>query len=97
MQLLRQAYQFEYRDHQGRDQLGAVDVWSSADGARAVVVLRDLPYREAEAQARKALLTLTYTCLPYLLRPGVGLTVLVLRPRKDPAAKARAWVLPLSA
>lgn len=48
-------------------------------------------------QARKALLTLNYTCLPYLLRPDARLAVLVLRPQVDDAAKARALVLPLSA
>ncbi|EYB68276.1 hypothetical protein DEIPH_ctg025orf0134 [Deinococcus phoenicis] len=97
MQLLRQAHQFEYRDHQGVDQLGTVDVWASGSGAQAVLVLRGIPHGDAEAQARKALLTLTYTCLPYLLRPDVRLHVLVLRPQLDEAAKARALVLPLSA
>ncbi|GAA5532755.1 hypothetical protein [Deinococcus aluminii] len=97
MQLLRRGHQFEYRDHQGVDRLGLVDVWTSGGGARAVLVLRDLPHADTEAQARRALLALTHTCLPYLLRPDVRLNVLVLRPRLDETAKARALVLPLSA
>lgn len=95
MQLLRHGHQFEYRDHQGVDRQGRVDVWTCGQGERAVLVLRDLTPADLLAQARKALLTLTYTCLPYLLRPDVQLNVLVLHPREDEAAKARALVLPL--
>lgn len=97
MQLLRRQHQFEYRDHQGVDQQGVVDVWASEAGDRAVLVLRGITHPDAQAQAHKALLTLSYTCLPYLLRPNARLGVLVLRPRGDEAAKARALVLPLSA
>ncbi|WP_019585277.1 hypothetical protein [Deinococcus apachensis] len=97
MQLLRRGHKFEYRDHRGVDQQGVVDVWVSKAGDRAVLVLRGLPHPEAQAQADKALLTLTHTCLPYLLRPDARLGVLVLRPRGDEDAKARALVLPLSA
>ncbi len=94
MHLLRRGHQFEYRDHQGVDQLGRVDVWTTGSGERAVLVLRDLPSTDA---APRALRTLTYTWLPYLLRPDVRLSVLVLRPATEEHAKARALVLPLSA
>ncbi|ABF45237.1 hypothetical protein Dgeo_0936 [Deinococcus geothermalis DSM 11300] len=97
MQLLRRGHQFEYRDHRGMDQLAAVDVWTSGNGERAVLVLRELPGADLITQARRALRTLTLTWLPYLLRPDVQLHVLVLRPRPDETAKARALVLPLSA
>lgn len=97
MQLLRHRHEFEYRDHRGVDQQGVVDVWVSRAGDRAVLVLRGIPEAQAQAQAHKALLTLSHTCLPYLLRPDARLGVLVLRPREDEAAKARALVLPLSA
>lgn len=96
MQLLKGAYQFEYRDHQGVDQLGTADVWTGADGKRAVLVLRGLEQHGAVAQAQGALQTLNHTWLPYLLRPDVHLEVLVLRPSQD-EAKARALVLPLCA
>lgn len=97
MESLRHGHQFEYRDERGVDRLGTVDVWTSAEGERAVLVLRGLRQADLAAQAREALLTLTYTWLPYLLRPDVRLLVLALRPRPDAAAKARALVLPLSA
>lgn len=99
MQLLRRRHQFEYRDHRGIDRAGVVDVWASRDGGRAVLVLRGIGTVDTAEQARKALLTLTYTCLPYLLRPEARLAVLVLRPPGGggDAAKARALVLPLSA
>lgn len=97
MQLLRHRHEFEYRDHRGVDQQGVVDVWVSAAGDRAVLVLRGLPGGGDQAQADKALLTLSYTCLPYLLRPDTRLGVFVLRPREDEATKARALVLALSA
>lgn len=97
MQLLRGRHQFEYRDHRGIDRAGVADVWASKSGERAVVVLRGIGPVETAEQARKALLTLNYTCLPYLLRPDARLAVLVLRPQVDDAAKARALVLPLSA
>ncbi|WP_216318051.1 hypothetical protein [Deinococcus aestuarii] len=97
MQLLRQAHQFEYRDHRGVDRLGVVDVWTSFGGDEAVLVLRDLAQEGAPEQARRALHTLTHTWLPYLLRPDASLAVLVLRPREDGDAKARGFVLPLSA
>lgn len=96
MQLLRRAHQFEYRDHRGVDRLGLADVWVSAGGDEAVLVLRDLVQADAE-QAHRALHTLTHTWLPYLLRPEASVSVLVLRPREDEQAKARAFVLPLSA
>lgn len=102
MQALRRGHQFEYRDEQGVDRLGTVDVWTTAGGDRAVLVLRgltpgDLRAGDLAAQARKALLTLTYTWLPYLLRPDARLQVLVLRPGPVEASKARARVLTLSA
>jgi hypothetical protein len=97
MQSLRRGHQFEYRDERGVDRLGTVDVWTSTGGERAVLVLRGLRQADLVAQARKALLTLTYTWLPYLLRPDARLLVLVLRPGPDEASKARALVLPLSA
>lgn len=96
MQLLRQAHHFEYRDHRGIDRLGVVDLWTSRSGERAVVVLRGLPGADLTAQAWRALRTLTVTWLPYLLRPDVRLSVLVLRPRSGEKAKARALVLPVS-
>ena len=64
---------------------------------RFSLVLRGIGPVETAEQARKALLTLNYTCLPYLLRPDARLAVLVLRPPGGDAAKARALVLPLSA
>lgn len=97
MQLIRRGHKFEYRDHQGVDQQGVVDVWVSRAGDRAVLVLRGITHPDTQAQAHKALLTLSYTCLPYLLRPDARLGVLVLRPAGDEAVKARALVLPLSA
>ncbi|MBB5233350.1 hypothetical protein [Deinococcus budaensis] len=97
MQLLRRRHQFEYRDHRGIDRAGVVDVWASEGGERAVLVLRGIGLVDTAEQARKALLTLNYTCLPYLLRPDARLAVLVLRPPGTDAAKARALVLPLSA
>lgn len=97
MELLRRAHQFEYRDHRGVDRLGVVDVWTSAGGDEAVLVLRDLMQADAARQAQHAVYTLTHTWLPYLLRPDASLRVLVLRPREDEGAKARAFVLPLSA
>lgn len=97
MQLLRQAHQFEYRDHRGVDRLGIADVWVSPGGDEAVLVLRDLAQADAPQQARRAVHTLTHTWLPYLLRPEASLAVLVLRPREDDQTKARGFVLPLSA
>ncbi|BDP41891.1 hypothetical protein DAETH_18600 [Deinococcus aetherius] len=97
MQLIRRAHQFEYRDHRGVDRVGVVDVWTSAQGDEAVLVLRDLVQAETIEHARRALHTLTHTWLPYLLRPDASLAVLVLRPREDEDAKARGFVLPLSA
>jgi len=97
MQLLRRRHPFEYRDHRGIDRQGVADVWASEDGGRAVLVLRGISGADTAEQARKALLTLSYTWLPYLLRPDARLGVLVLRPSANEAAKARALVLPLSA
>ena len=96
MQLLKRAHEFEYRDHRGVDQLGTADVWVGTGGERAVLVLRGLGQVDALVQAQLALRALTYSWLPYLLRPDVRLEVLVLRPHAA-ASKARALVLPLCA
>lgn len=95
MHLLRRDYQFEYRDFLGVDQQAKADVWVSTGGERAVVVLHDISH--TGQQARAALSSLNSSWLPYLLRPDAQLEVLVLRPADDAGAKARAWVLPLSA
>ncbi|WP_102128543.1 hypothetical protein [Deinococcus planocerae] len=97
MQLIRRAHEFEYRDHRGVDRVGVVDVWTSSGGDEAVLVLRDLAQEGVLEQAQRALHTLTHTWLPYLLRPDASLAVLVLRPSEAGSAKARGFVLPLSA
>ena len=50
-----------------------------AVGGLGQMVLRGIGLVDTAEQARKALLTLNYTCLPYLLRPDARLAVLVLR------------------
>lgn len=92
MHLLRRAHQFEYRNSHGLDEFGAVDLWASASGDRAVLVLRDVPLNDIGA----ALHTLNDLWLPYLLPADADVVVMALRPHAD-GEKARAVVLPLSA
>lgn len=74
MKLLRHAHRFEYRTGQGRDQLGAVDVWADGPGQRALLVLRDVP----SSQAPHALHALHADHLCYLLDPEASVRVMIL-------------------
>ena len=97
MKLIRRAHEFEYRDGQGVDRLGQADVWSSAEGDRAVLVLRNVHGGLGGNQrltllenARRALHMLASSLLPFLV-PRARLDVWVLRPSEE---KPRALVLP---
>ena len=97
MKLVRQAHEFEYRDGQGVDRLGQADVWATASGERAVLVLRNVDGGLSADQrltllenARCALYMLASSLLPFLV-PAARLDVWVLRPGEE---KPRALVLP---
>jgi hypothetical protein len=83
VRLLREAYQFEYRDSAGTDQLAQADLWESGGGERAVLVLRGLDARGGREraglleQARQALGYLAHSWLPFMV-PHAQLSVLVL-------------------
>lgn len=97
MNLVRRAHEFEYRDGQGVDRLGQADLWASAGGEHAVLVLRNVDGGLGGNQrltllenARRALYMLASSLLPFLV-PQARLDVWVLRPGDE---KPRALVLP---
>ncbi len=92
MHLLRRKHEFEYRDSAGQDQDGIVDIWVGKRGRLNIVVLRNIPIKDAQI----ALNTLSHILLPYLLNPEAELIVMALYPAEE-GEKARAFVLPLSA
>ncbi|WP_424949396.1 hypothetical protein [Deinococcus sp.] len=102
MKLVRQAHEFEYRDGQGVDRLGQVDVWATTSGERAVLVLRNVDGGSGGDQrltllenARRAVYMLASSLLPFLV-PAAHLDVWVLRPGKSGPGehRPRALVLP---
>ena len=97
MNLVRRAHEFEYRDKQGVDRLGHADIWATAGGDHAVLVLRNVHGGAGGNQrvtllenARRALNMLASSLLPFLV-PRAHLDVWVLRPGEE---KPRALVLP---
>ena len=102
MQLVQRGHEFEYRDRLGVDRLGQADVYASSRGDRAVLVLKNVDGGMSGNErltllenARRALLTLTSSLLPFLV-PSATLQVWILRPRPvvDDEMKPRALLLP---
>jgi hypothetical protein len=88
--LVRQAYEFEYRDQQGVDRLGQADVWANAGGDQAVLVLKNVDGGLESGlggdqrltlleNARLSLERLASSLLPFLV-PRASLGVWVLCP-----------------
>ena len=97
MQLVQRGHEFEYRDRQGVDRLGQADVYASSRGDQAVLVLRNVDGGLGGNErltllenARRALLTLASSLLPFLV-PRATLQVWILRPGEE---KPRALLLP---